>query len=201
VSTITTAARCASCHQPSAGCCCGRGDPLAVKDSIAALRRYSLISPAADGAVSVHRLVQAVTGDLMSPELAEEWRRAAAALIEAAIPAAPGDPQAWPTFAALLPHAQTALAAGRPGMERIAAFVGFSGSYAAARALQQKVLGARLLALGAGDPLSLTARSNLAYWTRGGGGRSRGPRPACCAAARVGAGTRPRASCVPDCTG
>ena len=140
-------------------------DPLAVKDSIAALRRYSLVSPAADGAVSVHRLVQAVTGDLMSSELAGEWRKATAALIEAAIPAAPGDPQAWPTFAELLPHAQAALAAGCPGMERIAAFVGSSGSYAAARELQQKVLGARLLALDAGDPLSLTARSNLAYWT------------------------------------
>ena len=36
-------------------------DPLAAKDAVAALRRYSLISPAADGSVSVHRLVQAVT--------------------------------------------------------------------------------------------------------------------------------------------
>ena len=62
-------------------------DPLAAGDAIAALRRYSLISPPADGSVSVHRLVQAVTADQMPAELASQWRQAAAALIEAAIPA------------------------------------------------------------------------------------------------------------------
>ena len=61
-------------------------DELAAGDAIAALRRYSLISPPADGSVSVHRLVQAVTADQMPAELAQAWRQAAAALIEAAIP-------------------------------------------------------------------------------------------------------------------
>ena len=61
-------------------------DPLAAGDAIGALRRYSLVTPAADGSVSVHRLVQAVTADQMPAELAGEWRQAAAALIEAAIP-------------------------------------------------------------------------------------------------------------------
>ena len=46
-------------------------DELAAGDAIAALRRYSLITPAADGSVSVHRLVQAVTADQMPAELAE----------------------------------------------------------------------------------------------------------------------------------
>ena len=64
-------------------------DELAAGDAIAALRRYSLVTPAADGSVSVHRLVQAVTADQMPAELARQWRQAAAALIEAAIP---GDP-------------------------------------------------------------------------------------------------------------
>ena len=45
-------------------------DPLAAGDAIAALRRYSLVTPAADGSVSVHRLVQAVTADQMPAELA-----------------------------------------------------------------------------------------------------------------------------------
>jgi hypothetical protein len=61
-------------------------DELAVKDAVAALRRYSLVRPAADGAVSVHRLVQAVTADQMPEELCDAWQRAAAMLIEAAIP-------------------------------------------------------------------------------------------------------------------
>ena len=46
-------------------------DELAAGDAIAALRRYSLVTPAADGSVSVHRLVQAVTADQMPAELAE----------------------------------------------------------------------------------------------------------------------------------
>ena len=36
------------------------GDPVAAGDAIAALRRYSLVTPAGDGLVLVHRLVQAV---------------------------------------------------------------------------------------------------------------------------------------------
>ena len=45
-------------------------DPLAASDAIAALRQYSLVTPVSGGSVSVHRLVQAVTEEQMSPELA-----------------------------------------------------------------------------------------------------------------------------------
>ena len=41
---------------------------LAAGDAIAALRRYSLVTPAADGPGPVHRLVQAVTRDQMPAE-------------------------------------------------------------------------------------------------------------------------------------
>ena len=37
------------------------GDEVAAGDAIAALRRYSLVTPAGDGLVLVHRLVQAIT--------------------------------------------------------------------------------------------------------------------------------------------
>jgi hypothetical protein len=50
-------------------------DELAVGDAVAALRRYSLVSPAADGSVSVHWLVQAVTADQMPDGLARQWRQ------------------------------------------------------------------------------------------------------------------------------
>ena len=46
-------------------------DKLAAGDAIKALRRYSLISLPANGLVSVHRLVQAVTKDQMPAELAK----------------------------------------------------------------------------------------------------------------------------------
>jgi hypothetical protein len=44
-------------------------DELVVGDAVAGLRRYSLVTPARDGSVSVHRLVQAVTADQMPKEL------------------------------------------------------------------------------------------------------------------------------------
>ena len=99
-------------------------DELAAGDAIAALRRYSLVSPPADGSVSVHRLVQAVTADQMPAELARQWRQAAAALIEAAIPADTALPGTWPACAALLPHAQAALDLTSGGMRRIAQYLG-----------------------------------------------------------------------------
>ena len=140
-------------------------DQLAARDAIAALRRYSLVSPPADGVVSVHRLVQAVTLDQMPAELATAWRQAAAALIEAAIPDDPQQPETWRHYALLLPHAQAALAADSSGVAEIASYLGYSGSDAAARDLCQIVVAARVRASGAEHPATLTARASLAHWT------------------------------------
>ena len=140
-------------------------DDLAASDAIAALRRYSLVSPAGDGSVSVHRLVQAVTAAQMSAEVAGQWRQAAAALIEAAIPSDPALPPAWPVCAALLPHAQAALADDSPGMGRLANYLGARGSYAAAVELLQRALDALRRSLGPEHPGTLTIQHDLARWT------------------------------------
>jgi Tetratricopeptide repeat len=140
-------------------------DPLAAGDAIGALHRYSLVTPAADGSVSVHRLVQAVTADQMPAELARDWRQAAAALIEDAIPGDTALPGAWQVCAALLPHAQAALAEDSDGLARIASYLGSSGSYAAARDLQRRVVDARQRVLGPEHPDTLAAAHDLAHWT------------------------------------
>ena len=140
-------------------------DELAAGDAIAALRRYSLVSPSADGSASVHRLVQAVTADQMTAELAQAWRQAAAALIEDAIPGDTGLPESWPVCAMLLPHAQAALTEDSDGMARIVNYLGSSGSYAAARDLQRRVADARKRAFGPDHPSTLMARHDLARWT------------------------------------
>src|SRR5216683_916776 len=140
-------------------------DPLAAKDAIAALRQYSLISPSVDGSVSVHRLVQAVTVDQMSAELAAAWRQAAAAVIEATIPDDTDTPATWPVCAALLPHAQAALAADSDGLERLANYLGERGSYAAACDLLQRALDAERGVLGPDHPDTLATWHNLAHWT------------------------------------
>ena len=140
-------------------------DPLAPGDAIAALRRYSLLSLAADGSVSVHRLVQAVTIAQMPAELAAAWQRAAAAVIEAALPADPESPDTWDTFASLLPHAQAVLADDSGGMRKIADYLGSSGNYPAARDLQQRVLKARIQVCGPEHADTLADWHELAYWT------------------------------------
>ncbi len=140
-------------------------DPLAASDAIAALRRYSLVTPAASESVSVHRLVQAVTADQMPAELASQWRQAAAAVIEAAIPADTALPGTWRACAALLPHAQAVLAEDSAGTARIANYLGSSGSYVAARDLQWRVLDARERVLGPEHPDTLAERAYLARWT------------------------------------
>jgi hypothetical protein len=140
-------------------------DPLAADDAIAALRRYSLLTPAGDGLVSVHRLVRAVTVDQMSGDLLAQWRQATAALIEVAIPARTDTPQTWPVFALLLAHAQAVLAEDSDGMARTAEYLGHSGSPAAARALSGRIVDARSRALGPEHPDTLVTRNNLARWT------------------------------------
>ena len=101
----------------------------------------------------------------MPGDLAGQWRQAAAAVIEAAIPADTNPPETWPVCAALLPHARVALADDSDGVARIANYVGWSGSYAAARDLERKIADAIERVLGAEHPDTLTARARLAYWT------------------------------------
>jgi hypothetical protein len=142
-------------------------DELAAGDVIAVLRRYSLVTPATGGSVSVHRLVQAVTADQMPAELARQWRQAAAALIEAAISGDPELPANWPVYAVLLPHARAVLELTSGGMGRIADYLGQSGSYPAARNLYQLIADAYREddAYGPEHRDTLVAHVNLAYWT------------------------------------
>ncbi len=139
-------------------------DELARDNAVAGLRRYSLISAPRDGRVSVHRLVQAITLHLLPAPDRAAWRRAAAALIEAALPGDPQDPGSWPVFAALLPHAQAVLDPAGSGMFRLAQYLGYNGRYAAARNLVQQVFEARETGLGADHPDTLFARADLAFW-------------------------------------
>ena len=143
------------------------GDPVAAGDAMAALRRYSLVTPAGDGLVLVHRLVQAITRAQLTAEEAGQWRQAAAALVELAVPADPELPAAWPVGAVLLPHVRAVLDLTGGGMWQIARYLGFSGSYPAARDLSRQIADAHAedAAYGPEHPDTLAAHRNLAGWT------------------------------------
>ena len=142
-------------------------DRLAADDAIVALRRYSLVTPADGGSVSVHRLVQAVTADQMPADQARQWRQATAALIGAALPhpAEPWIAEKWPVYAMLLPHVQAAAPADSPAAAAIADYLGYAGNYAVARDSVERVVEARERRYGPEHPGTVTARTMLAHWT------------------------------------
>jgi hypothetical protein len=143
------------------------GDPVAVGDAVAGLRRYSLVTPAGDGMVLVHRLVRHITLAQLPAEVADQWKQMATALVEAAIPADTGLPAAWPICSMLLPHARAVLGLTSDGMSRIARYLGRSGSYPAARDLFQLIADAHEQddAYGPEHRDTLNARGDLARWT------------------------------------
>jgi len=141
------------------------GYPLAVGEAVAALRRYSLVTPAGDGLVRAHRLVQAVVLDQAPDGLAAGWRQAAAAVVEAAIPADTSLPASWPACAALLPHANAVLSLTSGGIRAIARYLDESGSYGAARDLFRSIADAHEHAYDPEHRHALTARASLAQCT------------------------------------
>ena len=156
-------------------------DSIKTDDAIAALRSYSLISLLADGTVSVHRLVQAITLDMMSKEQAAEWQQAAVTLIHAALPADPQDPRNWPTYNLLLPHAEAVLPVSDNAVSKIVDCLGYEGHYVLACDLSRKIIQARERLLGIDHPDTLKARASLAIWT----GEAGDPATACDMAAAL----------------
>ena len=115
------------------------GDPVALWDAVAALRRYSLVTLAGSGLVLVHRLVQAAIRAQLTTQEAAQWEKAAAALVDAAIPQNVHLSAAWRACEALLPHALAVLSPASAGLRLIAHSLGYSGSYPAARDLFQLI--------------------------------------------------------------
>jgi hypothetical protein len=144
-------------------------DELVVENAVAALRRYSLVSPAVGGTVSVNQLVQAATVDQMPDDLRDEWRRATIAVIEAAIPDDPEQPVKWSLLAALLPDALRVLGPEDPDTlttrERLVYWRRKAEGVTGAEAGYEELLSDRLRVLGSEHPETLTTRAILAYWT------------------------------------
>ena len=140
-------------------------DGFAVDDARRALGDYSLARGAPGGMLTVHRLVQAVTLERLDDSARNGWREAAAALVEAALPADPEIPDTWESFALLLPHALATFDPGRPGLGALLSYLDVSGDYPTAHDLQQKVVADTIGRHGELDEETLEARAKLAVWT------------------------------------
>ncbi|HKQ77770.1 MAG TPA: FxSxx-COOH system tetratricopeptide repeat protein [Blastocatellia bacterium] len=80
-------------------------DQIVCNKTIAALRRYSLITKQ-DDSLSVHRLVQLVTRDRLTEDERRQWVEAVVRVISQAFPFESDEVWNWPISAKLLPHAQ-----------------------------------------------------------------------------------------------
>jgi tetratricopeptide (TPR) repeat protein len=78
-------------------------DPLALADTVATLRRYSLIRAVADG-LYVHRLLQAVVREGLDADAQQEWVAVAVRLLSAAFPIDSDEVVNWPECQRLLDH-------------------------------------------------------------------------------------------------
>jgi tetratricopeptide (TPR) repeat protein len=152
-------------------------DPLGYQQAIGALRQYSLIKISQDRqALSVHRLVQAVTRQQVDPEQQDQWATAALRLLRAAFPDRLGDAAAWSEYARLLPHALAVVehtAAGGIDFDQTAWLVGEAGVYLWQRAEHQQArrlhgcaLAIYEARLGAEHPDTATSLNNLALVLR-----------------------------------
>jgi hypothetical protein len=125
------------------------GDPLELPAVVRALRRYSLIKTANEGLV-VHRLVQTVVRNTLSPDQRRHWAGNALRLLLAAFPSDVGDPATWPVAQRLLPHALQAAEFNEVFdtdpqsvallLQRLAEYLEWRGQYWRARDLLERAL-------------------------------------------------------------
>ncbi len=145
-------------------------DGVGFDRAVAALARYSLIT-ATPEALSVHRLVQAVTRARLADPLL--WADAALSLVNAAFPQESNDARSWLVCARLRPHAEAVLdaaeglatepaATGRL-LNQLAVYLQHSlAAYIAAAAFFERALAIWEQALGADHPNVATSLNNLA---------------------------------------
>lgn len=140
-------------------------DGFAVDDARRALGDYSLARGAPGGMLIVHRLVQAITLERLGDRARNAWQKAAAALVEGALPTDPEIPDTWESFALLLPHALATFDPGRTGLGVLLSYLDVSGDYPTVRDLQEKVVADTIARYGERAEEALEARAKLALWT------------------------------------
>ncbi|NAS27392.1 tetratricopeptide repeat protein [Herbidospora sp. NEAU-GS84] len=143
---------------------------LQIGTALGVLASYSMITISSDngtdrGAVSVHRLVQAVTWAGLPGDQRHAVSEQAADLLEAALPDDPDRIGNWPLFGRLLSHARRALAPDSPGMLKIIEYLQAVGDRATAKILQHQLYETLRDTLGREDRHTLTAQANLASLT------------------------------------
>jgi tetratricopeptide (TPR) repeat protein len=154
------------------------GDPVALGDAVAALRRYSLVRVDADG-IFVHRLLQTVIRAGLDAEAGRAWASTAVRLLRASFPYPSGEVDTWKECERLLPHVLAIAGHGqRLNVEaegwswllnQAALYLWSRGLYQQALMLLEQVLASNRKMFGDDHPDTLMSMNNLAVtrWALG----------------------------------
>ncbi|WP_066376503.1 FxSxx-COOH system tetratricopeptide repeat protein [Herbidospora mongoliensis] len=139
---------------------------LRIGTALGVLASYSMIaiSPGRD-AVSVHRLVQAVTLTSLTDDQRHAVRLQAADLLTAALPDNPEVIDSWPAYRQLLPHARAALPPLSPAMDEVLVYLKASDDYTTAKTLHQHRHHFHLQRHGPEHPRTLNEHAQQAHCT------------------------------------
>jgi tetratricopeptide (TPR) repeat protein len=143
-------------------------DPILLASAVRELGRYALVK-LDGGSISVHRLVQALLRDALSPEQRSSYRHEAHLILAAGAPHSPAETQLWPQYAALVAHV-AAPVTDLPGclVPEVRAFVldvvrylYNSGDYASCQSFAERFIARWTADSGATDPHVLDAQRHL----------------------------------------
>ena len=143
-------------------------DPILLSRAIRMLGRYAMVT--VDGtSLSVHRLIQALIRDDMTPEDREAYRREAQLIMANAAPDNPDLEESWPIYEELLPHVtsdstelyKSADPKVRDLARRTMRFLYQAGDYPSAQALTERYIEQWRDTFGPDDPDVLRAQRHL----------------------------------------
>jgi tetratricopeptide (TPR) repeat protein len=146
-------------------------DPLALADTVAALRRFSLVRVTGDG-LYVHRLLQTVVRAALDTEAEATWAAAVILLLQAGFPHSSGAVSTWTECERLLPHVLAAAdhcqrldvepAVWLRLLYKAAVYLWSRGRYREALTLQERALDGLGRVLGSDHPDTLQSMNHLA---------------------------------------
>ncbi len=147
------------------------GDPLRLGEALGALARFSLVTSAGAGLVSVHRLVQLVVRQRMADDERRRWSGAVVAALAVVFPSNSDDVASWQRCARLVSHALAATGhvddADAPDgsgqlLDRVATYLQAKAQFGQARTLFERALAIDEAAYGPDHTAVATRLNNLA---------------------------------------
>ena len=145
-------------------------DELALGEAVAALYRYSLVDRDQAG-LHMHRLVQAVVRNRLTPQEHDAWAEVAVRVLEAAFPSESDEPATWPRCAQLVPHVlvtaehaktkQAVVEVATQLLDQAAGYLWRRAELRAARAAQEQALTIKEAVYGPDHPDVARSLTNL----------------------------------------